>query len=71
MFQELSKNVKKYYNLQKKTVLNLELPKIRRLVSYTYCDLLRISKNTFFTEHVWVTASETNDCDFKVTFSAF
>ena len=39
MFQELSKNVRKYYNLQKKTVLNLELPKITRLVSCTYCDL--------------------------------
>ena len=39
MFQELSKDVRKYYNLQRKTVLNLELPKIRRLVSYSYCHL--------------------------------
>ena len=37
MFQEISKDVRKYYNLQRKTVLNLELPKIRRL--YTYCHL--------------------------------
>ena len=39
MFQELSKYVRKYYNLQRKTVLNLELPKICRLGSYTYCHL--------------------------------
>ena len=39
MFQELSKDVRKYFNLQRKTVLNLELPKIRRLGSYTYCHL--------------------------------
>ena len=39
MFQELSKDVRKYYNLQRKTVLNLELPKILRLGSYTYCHL--------------------------------
>ena len=37
MFQELLKYVRKYYNLQRKTVLNLELPKICRLGSYTYC----------------------------------
>ena len=39
MFQELLKYVRKYYNLQRKTVLNLELPKICRLGSYTYCHL--------------------------------
>ena len=39
MFQELSKDVRKYYNLQRKSVLNLELPKIRRLDSYTYYHL--------------------------------
>ena len=31
MFQELSKDATKYYNLQRKTVLNVELLKIRRL----------------------------------------
>ena len=39
MFQELSKDFNKYYNLQGKTVLNLELPKIHRLGSYIYYHL--------------------------------
>ena len=39
MFQELSKNFRKYCNLQRKTVLNSVLPKMRKLGSYTYCHL--------------------------------
>ena len=39
MFQELSKDFRKYYNLQRKTVLNSVLPKMRKLGSCTYCHL--------------------------------